>query len=139
VGHPERKLDARLRAATVPVATLTNVDDEQLRRLYRTAAVVAVPSLAEGFGLVAAEAQACGAAVIAANTGALPEAVGNAGRLIDPHDCAGWRDALRELVGNPELRAGYGARAAARWASVSNQRTTLGLLAALERSVDNHP
>ncbi len=62
VGNPETTLRARLRAAHAPIATSEHVDDEQLRRLYRTAAAVAVPSLAEGFGLVAAEAQACGGA-----------------------------------------------------------------------------
>jgi glycosyltransferase involved in cell wall biosynthesis len=54
VGDPDATVVARLRAATVPIATLTHVADERLRRLYRTAAAVAVPSLAEGFGLVAA-------------------------------------------------------------------------------------
>ena len=47
-------------------AVIPNPDDIALRALYRMARVVAMPSLAEGYGLVAIEAQACGAAVIAA-------------------------------------------------------------------------
>jgi glycosyltransferase involved in cell wall biosynthesis len=137
VGNPETTLRARLRAARVPIATLTNVDDEQLRRLYRTAAAVAVPSLAEGFGLVAAEAQACGAAVIAANTGAIPEAVGDAGLLLDPNDALGWTAGLRELVGDPAANARYRALGTQRWAAVLPQRTADGLLAALERTIDD--
>jgi len=137
VGNPETTLRARLRAAHAPIATLTHVDDEQLRRLYRTAAAVAVPSMAEGFGLVAAEAQACGAPVIAANTSALPEAVGDAGILLDPADEAGWAAALRELIADPEANARYRALALARWPPASAQRTLDGLLAALERTVDD--
>jgi len=137
VGNPETTLRPRLRAARVPIATLTNVDDEQLRRLYRTAAAVAVPSLAEGFGLVAAEAQACGAAVIAANTSALPEAVGDAGLLLDPHDVLGWTAGLRELVGDPLANARYRALGPQRWAAVLPQRTADALLAALERTIDD--
>jgi glycosyltransferase involved in cell wall biosynthesis len=137
VGNPETTLRARLHAACVPIATLTHVDDEQLRRLYRTAAAVAVPSLAEGFGLVAAEAQACGAAVIAANASALPEAVGEAGMLLDPHDADGWTAALRELLDDRESNARYRARALQRWRPELPQRTTEGFLAALERTVDD--
>jgi len=137
VGDPDAAVAARLRAATVPIATLTQVDDERLRRLYRTAAAVAVPSLAEGFGLVAAEAQACGAAVIAANSGALPEAVGAAGVSIDPHDADAWRDALRELVRDGAINAKYRALATARWASVSRAGTLDALLVALERTIDD--
>jgi glycosyltransferase involved in cell wall biosynthesis len=135
VGNPETGLRARLRAARVPIATLTHVDDERLRRLYRTAAAVAVPSLAEGFGLVAAEAQACGAAVVAANSSALPETVGDAGILLDPQDAVGWTAALRELVGNAESNARYRALAKLRWMPALAQRTTDNLLAALERTV----
>jgi glycosyltransferase involved in cell wall biosynthesis len=138
VGNPETTLCARLRAARAPIANLTHVEDGQLRRLYRTAAAVAVPSLAEGFGLVAAEAQACGAAVIAANSGALPEAVGDAGILLAPDDAVGWTAGLRELVGDPASNARYRALATQRWAGVLPQRTTDGLLAALERTVDDH-
>ncbi|MGB1823820.1 MAG: glycosyltransferase, partial [Ilumatobacteraceae bacterium] len=39
--------------------------DEELRDLYRAAAVVVVPSLLEGFGLPALEARACGTRVLA--------------------------------------------------------------------------
>jgi alpha-1,3-rhamnosyl/mannosyltransferase len=137
VGNPETTLRARLRAARAPIATLTHVDDEQLRRLYRTATAVAVPSLAEGFGLVAAEAQACGAAVIATNATALPETVGDSGILLDPNDTLGWTAALRELVFDRASNAHYRGLAIQRWASVLPERMTDGFLTALERAVDD--
>jgi glycosyltransferase involved in cell wall biosynthesis len=137
VGETDADLARRLRDVRIPVRMLPRVDDTALRQLYRTAAVVAVPSLAEGFGLVAAEAQACGAAVLAANTSALPEAVGEAGITADPNDVGAWSSALQRLLSNPSLRADYGARGAARWAGASVRSTTDALLAALELSGDN--
>lgn len=66
---------------------------EEVARLYRWADVVAVPSLAEPFGMVPLEAMASGAYVLANDAGALPEVLGTAGRLVPP-TVAGWVDAL---------------------------------------------
>ncbi len=131
---PQRRRSA---AAGVVFNELIDVTDAELIRLYRTAAAVAVPSLAEGFGLVAAEAQACGAAVIAANTTALPEAVGDAGVLADPRDVTAWTPALRNLVRDAALNAYYRAAGAARWPPRSRERTTDAVLALFERAVDD--
>jgi len=60
-------------------------DAERLELLNRCRALVMV-SLWEGFGLPALEAMACGAPVIAARAGALPEVVGDAALLVNPRD-----------------------------------------------------
>ncbi len=78
-------------------------DDEELRALYRGAALVAIPSSAEGFGLVAVEAMACGAPVIAAAVAALPEATGDAAILLDPFDIESWAREIRALLDDPAL------------------------------------
>lgn len=49
--------------------------DQEMAYFYRQADVVAVPSRYETFGLVAAEAQACGVPVVAFNVGGLKEIV----------------------------------------------------------------
>lgn len=46
---------------------------ENLRSLYNDAAIFFSPSLQEGFGLPAAEAMACGCAVVCTNTGGHPD------------------------------------------------------------------
>ena len=71
-----------------------NVTDEQKRTLLLGADMVAVPSLDEGFGLVALEAMQAGTPVAISNMGALPEVVGEAGMIIDPLDQDGWTGAL---------------------------------------------
>ena len=80
-------------------------DDGELRSLYSGAIAVAVPSLAEGFGLPAIEAMACGTAVVASDAAALPEACAGAAWLVDPRDPMEWRDALRRIYVDAELRA----------------------------------
>jgi glycosyltransferase involved in cell wall biosynthesis len=73
---------------------LPEITDEDKRQLLAAAEIVAVPSLDEGFGLVALEALQSGTNVVASNRGALPEVVGNAGVLLDPLDEKAWAQAL---------------------------------------------
>jgi glycosyltransferase involved in cell wall biosynthesis len=90
-----------------------------LARLVRSAAVVAIPSLYEGFGLPALEAMAAGVPVVAAATGALPEVCGNAALLVPPTASA-FAAAIRSvLVGGATIDglrlAGRGRAAAYSW------------------------
>ena len=67
---------------------------------YRAADVLIVPSYSESFGLVAAEAQACGTPVVASNIGGLPYVVSAAesGLLVDNHDVRAFATALSSIV-----------------------------------------
>lgn len=96
-------------------------DDEELRRLFSGAAVVAVPSKLEGYGLVALEAMACGAPVIAADAAALPEACSGAAILVDPKDARGWSAALRRVVRDPALQREMREQSLARAAAVDRE------------------
>jgi alpha-1,3-rhamnosyl/mannosyltransferase len=116
--------------------------DPVLRSLYRNAAVVLVPSLAEGFGLVALEAMACGAPVLAAATAALPEATAGAATLLDPTDPSAWAGAIRALFDDAELGARARAAGLARVALFDRAepvRRVLGLLAELARGGRSRP
>ncbi|HWC22223.1 MAG TPA: D-inositol-3-phosphate glycosyltransferase [Flexivirga sp.] len=75
-----------------------------LAQWYRAADVLAVPSYSESFGLVALEAEACGTPVLAADVGGLPDAVGDAGRLVSGHDAGDWASALGELLDDDVTR-----------------------------------
>ena len=79
--------------------------DAQLAAFYNGAAVVAVPSLYEGFGLPALEAMACGCPVVAGRAGALPEVVGDAGVLVDPNDVEAIAEGLRNVLADPKRAA----------------------------------
>ncbi|MFT2816918.1 glycosyltransferase family 4 protein [Leifsonia sp. A12D58] len=61
------------------------VSQDELLHLYRTAGALVFPSLYEGFGLPPLEAMASGCPVAVSNAGSLPEVVGDAAVLFDPH------------------------------------------------------
>jgi glycosyltransferase involved in cell wall biosynthesis len=81
----------------------------------QSADVFVLPSLQETFGLVLAEARQAGVAIVAADTGGVPEAIdgGRAGRLVPPGDAPGLADALHAVLGDETERARLQAAAAA--------------------------
>ena len=72
-------------------------------RAFATAGCVAVPSdgTQEGFGLTAAEAAACGAAVAAGDIPVFREVLGDGAAWFDPRDAAGCAAALRSALDAP--------------------------------------
>jgi glycosyltransferase involved in cell wall biosynthesis len=83
------------------------LSDREIAEAYHAAYAACMPSLQEGQGISALEAQACGTPVIASRAGGLPEAVldGQTGILVSPGDVAGWSKALLDLCRDDELRA----------------------------------
>jgi glycosyltransferase involved in cell wall biosynthesis len=73
-------------------------DEETLCRLYRTAVALVYPSLYEGFGLPPLEAMARGVPVVAARAASIPEVVGDAALLFDPHSPEELVDALGRML-----------------------------------------
>ncbi len=72
---------------------------------YRAATALLMPSRAEGFGLPAAEAMACGTPVVAFANTALPEVLGDAGVLVPDGDVPAMVDAVRAVIDDGALRA----------------------------------
>ncbi len=80
------------------------IADEDMAALFSGALAFVYPSLYEGFGLPPLEAMQCGTPVITSNTSSLPEVVGSAGIMVDPHDADGLCQAMLRLVTDPVLR-----------------------------------
>jgi D-inositol-3-phosphate glycosyltransferase len=80
---------------------------DQLAAFYRAADVLVMPSRSESFGLVAAEAQACGLPVVAARVGGLAYTVdeGTSGILVDGHDPRDYATAIRAVLGDAAFRS----------------------------------
>lgn len=83
------------------------VSEEALTQAYDEAALFALPSSKEGFGIVYLEAWLRGLPVIASCHGAGAEIVANGldGFTVDPTDTAAVADAMICLLTNPTLRA----------------------------------
>ena len=81
------------------------VPQADLPALYNAASVFVFPSLYEGFGLPALEALACGVPVVTSNVSALPEVVGDAALLVDPHESQAIADAIARALDDEGLRA----------------------------------
>jgi len=95
------------------VEYIPRLSTDELVRLYNSAQVVVSPSLYEGFGLPAAEAMACGAAVVATTAGAFPEFIddGRTGILVPPGDPGALAAAIKSLLLDRERCARMGAAA----------------------------
>jgi glycosyltransferase involved in cell wall biosynthesis len=70
------------------------VPDDEVPLWYAGADALAYPSLAEGFGLPALEAMACGTPVVTSDCSALPEVVGDAAITVTPTSVRAISDAL---------------------------------------------
>jgi glycosyltransferase involved in cell wall biosynthesis len=124
---PEREYPALLRllARERDVDFLGTLADDDLPGVYRSAVVLALPSVertcygravrvSELLGLAALEAMASGTPVVASRVGGLAEVVedGRTGFLVPPGDAAALRDRLEQVLGDPPLarRLGVNAR-----------------------------
>jgi starch synthase len=97
------------------------------------ATVFVCPSLYEPLGIVNLEAMACGAAVVAAAVGGIPEVVvdGETGLLVPPDDEAALAGAINALLGDPGRTAAMGVRGRVRaeadfsWDRIARQTADL--------------
>ena len=83
---------------------LSEVDDRELAHLYLSAALLALPSYYEGFGLSVLEAMHCRCPVLVSNRASLPEVVGQAGVLVEADDVEGWAAAMKRVLADDNLR-----------------------------------
>jgi len=86
------------------------VPDDERNAIVQGAAVLAYPSLDEGFGFPALEAMAAGVPVVAANAGSLPEICGDAALLVNPRNPAAMAGALLRVLSDLALRQELTAR-----------------------------
>ena len=81
------------------------VESSELRALYSMARGLVFPSLFEGWGMPVTEAFASDLPVASSSATGLPDVVGDAGLIFDPHRADQIADAIHRLWEHPELRA----------------------------------
>jgi glycosyltransferase involved in cell wall biosynthesis len=102
-----RELGERLGVAD-RIHWLGNVPDP--KSLLQSSDVFVLASVGEAFGLVLAEAMACGAPVVGSRSGSIPEVIseGVTGLLATPLDAASFADQVETLARDPERRKRMG-------------------------------
>lgn len=80
------------------------VSADELRYIYKKAAMLCFPSLFEGFGMPLVEAMAAGCPVVCSNTTSMPEVAGGAALLFDPTDPQDIAKKIFLLYNDWELR-----------------------------------
>ena len=86
------------------VKALGRVSDEDFNFLYNPCQLFALPSLAEGFGLIALEAATCGTALAISDIPTLREMMGSGAVYFDPNNVGNIADTLDELLRNAQKR-----------------------------------
>jgi glycosyltransferase involved in cell wall biosynthesis len=79
---------------------------QDIASVYARARIVCLPSYREGLPTVLLEGAACGCALVATNVPGCREVVqdGKTGLLVPAHDSASLANALRAVIGDPDLR-----------------------------------
>ena len=90
----------RLRSAPLAghVRHVGYVAAAQREELFRSARLLVMPSLDEGFGLPALEAMSAGVPVVVSSRGSLPEVVTDAGAQVDPTSVEALAEAIERAV-----------------------------------------
>ena len=82
-GPERKKLEKYAKRIGLEVEFLGRVEREKLPDIYASSSLLFLPSKTETFGLVFAEAMACGTPVVALKKGSAPEVVGEGGMLCE--------------------------------------------------------
>jgi glycosyltransferase involved in cell wall biosynthesis len=127
-GWHSTSLDQQLAAliAAGEVRQLGYVPRPELAILMAGALALVYPSIYEGFGLPPLESMACGVPAICANASSLPELVGDAGVLVDPHNDSELVAAYIRMIEDQQWRSDMSDRASLRadrytWSSCADR------------------
>jgi glycosyltransferase involved in cell wall biosynthesis len=100
------------------------VSDLELSALYQSARVVALVSFYEGFGFPILEAMSHGTPVVGSKVSSIPEVIGDAGLLADPHDPEDIASKIYQILTDQQLyrkisKAGLARSKQFSWSSVA--------------------
>lgn len=110
------------------------IDDADLPAIYAGAKLFVIASFYEGFGIPPLEAMACATPVISSHATSLPEVVGDAGMLVDPHNIQALSASIDRLLQDENLRHNYIQNGLQRVTQFSQEKIAGQILKALEET-----
>jgi glycosyltransferase involved in cell wall biosynthesis len=132
-GPSYMELAARVSEARAPITLLGHRAD--VPDLLAAADLAVVTSDWEARQLFAQEALRAGVPLVATSVGGLPDLVGEAAVLVPPGDVDALDKAVREMLTDPDRRAGYARRGAERAAAWPTEEQTVAEVAAVYAEV----
>jgi glycosyltransferase involved in cell wall biosynthesis len=123
---------------SINLIRLKEVPEALRRDLLISASVILVPSLSEGFGLVALEGIQAGVSVLASNRSALPEIVGDTALSLD--DANEWELVINHLLTDGLFRSDWikrQKRSASRYSWKAAAETVWSQLKSLDSDIQN--
>ena len=109
------------------------VETSEFPKYYSSSEFFVSATLHEGFGVVFAEAMACGLPIVSTNVGAVPEVVGEAGILVEPKNPEQLAEAMLKLLNDSKLREELSKKALERASRFSIEKRTEDLEKIYER------
>lgn len=97
-------------------------EEQDLPCIYCGADAFVFPSIYEGFGIPLLQAMACGVPIAASNAASIPEIVGDAALLFDPHDIQSIADAMYKILTDQKIRDELAEKSAIRVKAFSWQK-----------------
>jgi glycosyltransferase involved in cell wall biosynthesis len=107
--------------------------DAAVAQVLNNVTLLALPSWAEGFGLPAVEAAACGTPVVATERSPLPQLLAGGGLFVDPAQPDQLAEAIGRILADPELRARLAATARERASRLTWSRAAERFIGVIER------
>lgn len=101
--YPEIKQEINQSKYKSDIITPGFIEDSDLPLLYKAAKLFILPSYAEGFGLVALEAQSLNTPVIASNTTSLPEILEGSAVYFNPDDVHNMAEVINKVLADKSL------------------------------------
>lgn len=141
VGHGPDQSELQAQAERLGISDRLHwqgvVPQTQLPDLYRRATALVIPSIGEGLGLVAAEAQLCETPVVAFASGGILDTVidGETGLLVPPGDTLALASTIDLLLGDAGLQRRLAAAGRARAMALFSPESAARRYAELYRSV----